>query len=77
MRYPGHLSSHGIDHRQREEDVKRMYRGGPEAMELMEKYGIEYVIVSPEERALAPNAGFFGQFPIVAQAGEYRVHKIK
>ncbi|HEX6278631.1 MAG TPA: hypothetical protein VFZ49_01330 [Pyrinomonadaceae bacterium] len=77
MRYPGHLSSHGIDYRQREEDVKRMYRGGPDATELLEKYGIEYVVISPEERSLGPNEAFFSRFPIVAQSGDYRVHKIK
>jgi len=77
MRYPGHLSSHGIDYREREEDVKRMYRGGPDALGLLEKYGIEYVMVSPEEREMNPNAAFFARFPVVAQSGEYRVHKIK
>lgn len=77
MRYPGHLSSHGIDYREREEDVKRMYRGGPDALGLLETYGIEYVVISPEEREMNPNTGFFARFPVVAQSGEYRVHKIK
>lgn len=77
MRYPGHLSSHGIDYQQREEDVKRMYRGGPDALGLLEKYGIEYVVTSPEERSLTPNEAFFARFPIVAQYGDYRVYKIK
>jgi hypothetical protein len=77
MRYPGHLSSHGIDYGQREEDVKRMYRGGPDAPALLEKQGIEYVMISPEEREMNPNAAFFARFPIVAQYGDYRVYKIK
>jgi uncharacterized membrane protein len=77
MRYPGHLSSHGIDYGRREEDVKRMYRGGADALGLLEKYGIEYVVISPEEREMNPNAAFFARFPMVAQSGEYRVHKIK
>lgn len=77
MRYPGHLSSHGIDYGSREEDVKRIYRGGPDAVGLMEKYGIEYVLISPEERDLLPNEAFFAQFPVVARSGEYRVHKIR
>jgi hypothetical protein len=77
MRYPGHLSSHGIDYREREEDVKRIYRGGPDALGLLEKHGIEYVMISPEEREMNPNQAFFARFPIVAQYGEYRVHKIK
>lgn len=77
MRYPGHLSSHGIDYREREEDVKRMYRGGPDAMGLLEKYGIEYVVISPEEREMNPNTSFFSRFAVVAQSGEYRVYKIR
>jgi hypothetical protein len=77
MRYPGHLSSHGIEYRGREDDVKRMYRGGPDAMGLLEKYGIELVMISPEERELNPNEAFFSRFPIVAQSGQYRVHKIR
>jgi hypothetical protein len=77
MRYPGHLSSHGIDYRGREDDVKKMYRGGPDAMGLIEKYSIEYVLISPEEREMNPNEAFFSRFPIVARSGQYRVHKIK
>jgi hypothetical protein len=77
MRYPGHLSSHGIDYRGREDDVKKIYRGGPDAMGLLEKYGIEYVMISPEEREMNPNDAFFSRFPVVAQSGKYRVYKIK
>ncbi|MGQ0542811.1 MAG: hypothetical protein ACT4O9_13310 [Blastocatellia bacterium] len=78
MRYPGHLSSHGIDYRQREDDVKQMYRGGPAALGLLEKYGIDYVLISPEERnTLAPNEEFFKRFPVIAEAGQYKVYKVK
>lgn len=78
MRYPGHLSSHGIDYRQREDDVKQIYRGGPNAVTLMEKYGIEYVLISPEERAnLGPNEAFFTRYPVAAEAGQFKVYKIK
>ena len=77
MRYPGHLSSHGIDYRGREDDVKSIYRGAPDAIGLLERYGIEYVMISPEERSLTPNEAFFAQFPVVVQSGQYRVHKIK
>lgn len=78
MRYPGHLSSHGIDYRQREEDVKQMYRGGPNAVGLLEKYGIEYVLISPEEKAtLGPNEAFFARYPVAAESGQYRVYKLR
>ena len=78
MRYPGHLSSHGIDYGQRENDVKQMYRGGPAALGLLEKYGIEYVLISPEERnTLGPNEAFFSRYPVIAEAGQYKVYKVK
>ncbi len=77
IRYPGHLGSHGIDYKEREEDVKTMYRGGPEATELLRKYGVTHVLISPEEvNALAPNEQLFSQFPVVAQYGPYRVYKV-
>ncbi|HKP68606.1 MAG TPA: hypothetical protein VJV05_04940, partial [Pyrinomonadaceae bacterium] len=78
MRYPGHLGSHGIDYAQRESDVKQMYDGGPGAIALMEMYGIQYVLVSPEERSKGGvNEQFFSRYPIAAESGEYRVYKIK
>jgi len=77
MRYPGHLSSHGIDYRGREEDVKKIYRGGPDATGLMEKYGIEYVLSQPERRDMNRNEAFFSRIPFVAQSGQYRVYKVK
>lgn len=78
MRYPGHLGSHGIDYGARERDVKSIYSGGSNADELMRKYGIEYVLISPEERnSVAANEQFFRKFPVVAEAGQYKVYKVK
>jgi hypothetical protein len=78
MRYPGHLSSHGIDYAERESDVKRIDQGGDAAIRLMEKYGIDYVLVSPEERNIASvNEQFFARYPIAAESGQYKVYKIR
>ncbi len=77
MRYPGHLGSHGIDYREREQDIRSIYAGGPQAKEMMRKWGVGYVMVSPEEKnSMNPNEEFFTQYPITAQAGEYRVYRI-
>jgi hypothetical protein len=77
MRYPGHLNSHGIDYREREADVKYMYRGGPGTQELFDKYAIKYVLISPEERnTLQPNEKFYSQFPVVAESGQYKVYRV-
>lgn len=77
MRYSGHLSSYGIDYRERESDVKKIYAGDATAELLMQKYGIEYVIVSPEERGnLTVNDVYFSKFPVAAEAGQYRIYKV-
>jgi hypothetical protein len=78
MRYIGHLSSHGIDYAERERDLKQMYLGGPDAAGLMEKYGIDYVLISPEERtSLSVNEPYFAKFPLAAEAGQYKAYKIR
>ena len=77
MRYPGHLSSHGIDYAERESDVKRIYLAAPEATNLLEKYGVTHVLISPEERSLSPNEQFFSRYPVVAEAGQFKVYKIR
>ncbi len=78
MRYIGHLSSHGIDYGPREDEVKRIYEGGGVADIFLKKAEIEYVLISPEERnSLSANEEFFKKYPVVAEAGQYRVYKIK
>jgi hypothetical protein len=78
MRYSGHLSSHGIDYGPREDDVKRIYQGGGVADILLRKYDIDYLLISPEERdSMRANDAFFAKYPVIAEAGQYRVYKIK
>ena len=78
MRYSGHLSSHGIDYLPREDDVRRIYEGGGVAEILMRKYNIEYVLISPEERnSMNANEEFFRKYPVIAEAGQYSVYRVK
>ncbi len=78
MRYPGHLGSHGIDYGERERDIKTMYAGGPAAEELMRKYGIDFVLISPEERSsVRPNEPYFAKYPVAADFGQYQVYRVK
>lgn len=53
MGFPGHVWTHGIDLDPRENDIRRMYAGGPDAAALMARYGVQYVVVSPLERGLS------------------------
>jgi hypothetical protein len=78
MRYPGHLSSHGIDYGEREEDVKRMYAGVASADTLMKKYNIEYIFVGPEERKdMKAREDYLNRYQVIAEEGAYRVYKVK
>jgi len=77
MRYSGHLSSYGIDYNEREMDVKRIYSGDAQFESLLKKNNIEYVIVSPEERGtVSVNDSIFTRFPVIAEAGQYKVYKM-
>ena len=78
MRYSGHLASYGIDYESREQEVRRIYEGTALAERLLQKNGVEYVIISPEETAnLAVNEEFFYKYPIIAEVGAYKVFKVK
>ena len=78
MRYSGHLASYGIDYEPREREVRRIYEGSALAERLLQKNGVEYVIISPEETAnVTVNEAFFEKYPVVAEAGAYRVFKVK
>ena len=78
MRYSGHLSSYGIDYGEREAEVKRIYEGTALADSLLKKNGIEYIIISPEEKVnITVNEDFFKKFPVVAESGAYRVYQVK
>jgi len=79
MRYSGHLASYGIDYAERETDVRRIYAGDATSEIFLKKHGIEYVLISPEEKSNLTfvNEEFFRRFPVVAEAGQYRVYKIK
>lgn len=78
MRYSGHLSSHGIDYKPREDDLKKIYAGEATADILLKKYGIQYVLISPKEHETSPvNEQFFQKFPVIAEQGQYKVFEVK
>lgn len=79
MGYPGHLWSHGIPAEGREHDVKTIYQGGAVAQQLLQQYGIDYVIIGPVETSeLQADAEFFAaNYQAVIDAVGYRVYRIK
>jgi hypothetical protein len=80
LRYIGHLMSHGIDYREREADLNRIYEGGGTADLFLRKYGIDYVLISPAEReaqGFKVNEDYFRKYPVAAESGQYRVYKVR
>ncbi|HSE18020.1 MAG TPA: hypothetical protein VLB46_13275 [Pyrinomonadaceae bacterium] len=78
MGYPGHIWTHGLQFVQREGEIKRIYLGMPDAEQLIKKYGIEYLVVGPQERIVTPvNDQFVSRFQKVGEVGEYQLYKIR
>lgn len=78
MGYPGHIWTHGLEFGPRENEIKRIYAGAPDAEMLLSKYDVDYAVVGPLEKlTLTVNEGFFTRFKKVGEAGEYRLYKIK
>lgn len=77
MGYPGHIWTHGLEYGPRENEIKRIYAGAPDADALIRKYGATYVVVGPLERNLGlVNDQFFTRFTKVGEVGDYRLYKI-
>ncbi len=75
--YTAHVWSHGIDYRPRERVLKGIYAGEPGALELIQKTGVQYVVVGPLERSKTRvNEEFFQQFSVVAQDGDSTVYQV-
>ncbi len=83
MRYTGHLSSYGIDYEPREKEIQRIYEGSALAESFLQKNKIEYILVSPDEESylrqndLILKGDFFEKYPKIAEAGEFKVYKIR
>ena len=77
MGYPGHIWTHGIDSGPRENEIKQIYGGAPNAPALLAKYGVDYVVVDPQERSvMTVNDDFFRRYPEVITVDEYHLFKI-
>jgi hypothetical protein len=78
MGYPGHIWTHGLEFMQREGEIKRIYLGSPDALQLLNRYGVDYAVIGPLERVVTPpNEQFFSRFEKVEQVGGYSLYKIR
>jgi hypothetical protein len=76
--YPGHIWSQGLDAGSREDEIRRIYAGAPDASELLARYEVDYVLVGPQELAWTVVATeLLAPFPRVAAAGPYGLWKVR
>lgn len=70
------LWSHGYEFRDRERDVRAIYEGGAEALELLRYYGVDYVYLGPSERRdLKTDASFFDvNFPALYRSSSVTIY---
>ena len=70
------LWSHGIEFRDREADVRRIYKGEPDARALLSYYGVDYVFVGDAERdELRANEAFLAStFPVAYQNSRVTIY---
>jgi hypothetical protein len=50
MSFPGWMWSQGADTKKREEDLRAILTLSPTARELIAKYGVDYVVIGPNEK---------------------------
>ncbi|HEV2989135.1 MAG TPA: hypothetical protein VG759_11895 [Candidatus Angelobacter sp.] len=76
--FTGWIWSRGLDSSQRENDIRTIYIGGPDAPALLERYHVDYAMIGPQERYFAPiNQEFWSHYPLMSRIGEYQLYKIE
>ena len=73
------LWGHGREFRAREADVRRIYAGAPDALELLGYYGVDFVFLGGAERdTLKADASFFdSNFPVVYRGDGSTVYDVR
>lgn len=77
--YRGWLWTYGIGYAQIEKDVFAMYSGGPDSLDLLQKYQVSYVVIGNNEvQSFRANRQFFNaHFQTVYRSGEWQVYKVE
>jgi hypothetical protein len=77
MGYPGHLWTHGLDYESRQQDIRQIYAGDHDALALIDRYNVDYVVVGADERRFGVvNDPFFSRFAVVGELGDYRLYRV-
>ena len=58
--YPGWLWTYGLaDYQQKSDDDQKILEGDPSALDLVRKYGIDYVMIGPQEIAIGASPAYW------------------
>jgi len=77
MGYDGWLFANGLPWADRAQQAKAMYAGGADAMNLLRRFGVAFIVVGPgERRDMAPNESFLKQFPVAISVGDYQLYRV-
>jgi hypothetical protein len=76
--YPGWLWTYGLaDYVQKGEDDKRILAGDPAAPALVKKYGVDYVMIGPQEIPRGASRAYWDAHgKLVYDDGEYAVYRV-
>jgi len=77
--YPAWVWSHGLSAEQRERDLRAVFALAPAATDLLAAYGVDYVVVGPNEREQlgADPAAFEARYPRVLRTATYQVFAVR
>jgi hypothetical protein len=76
--YPGWLWTYGLpDYTQKGDDDKRILNGDPSTPDLVRKYGVDYVMIGPQELPLGASRAYWDEHgTLLYDNGEYAVYRV-
>jgi len=76
--YPGWLWTYGLaDYVQKQQDDKKILAGDPAALDLARKYGVDYVMIGPQEVPRGGSRAYWDDHAtLVYDDGEYAVYRV-
>jgi hypothetical protein len=76
--YPGHIWSQGLDAGGREAEIRAIYAGTADAPGLIARYGVDYILVGPQEREWTlVNDEALSRYSLTAADGDNRLWKVR
>ena len=76
--FKGWLWTYGLDYSKQEKAVSNMFAGEKQTVDELSKYGVDYVVVGPKERAKKINEQFYEEnFEMVYKLGETKIFQVR